>query len=300
VSCCISLLLLLRLILAHILVPDQKLYLWWYDKQHCFQSKGINFFESLPHFVVLIALFQRLESQHWGLADQSLRIGISEVAPAVVPPASTSRPSLRRNAKEVGQAKMAENLIKEVSIQVGDHTFKFKFEALKTDFVLFGRSTSTVEAINLSDGKKYLLKFSWQESCRPREAFVIQKAREIGAKEGVLDNLPQLVAHTELDLASTAKLTELLGFDKGADEVKGSRTLCILAFDILEPITSLQDKALWKAYWEIIKCVLFLVFFFTNIHLFILRPLHSLESRDPAWRHLCIQSHASQRDRCAQ
>jgi hypothetical protein len=164
------LLLLLRLILAHILVPDQKLYLWWYDKQHCFQSKGINFFESLPHFVVLIALFQRLESQHWGLADQSLRIGISEVAPAVVPPASTSRPSLRRNAKEVGQAKMAENLLKEISIQVGDHTFKFMFDALKTDFVLFGRSTSTVEAVNLSDGKKYLLKFSWQESHRPREA----------------------------------------------------------------------------------------------------------------------------------
>jgi len=26
-------------------------------------------------------------------------------------------------------------------------------------------------------------------------------------------------------------------------------------FDILEPITALQGKALWKAYWEIIQCV---------------------------------------------
>jgi hypothetical protein len=56
------------------------------------------------------------------------------------------------------------------------------FEALKTDFVLFGRSISTAEAIDLSNGKKCLLKFPWQESCRPREAVFIQKARKIGAK----------------------------------------------------------------------------------------------------------------------
>ena len=61
----------LLLTLAHIFVlPDRKLYLWWYDKQHCLQSNGINFFDSLPHFVVLIMLFQCLESQHWGLADR--------------------------------------------------------------------------------------------------------------------------------------------------------------------------------------------------------------------------------------
>jgi hypothetical protein len=258
VGCRINSLLLL-LILAHILVSGQKLYLWWYDKQHCFQSKGINFFESLPHFVVLIVLFQRLESQHWGLADQLL--GISEVAPVVVPSVapvvpSASTPRRSGRFKKTAPAQIAETAVKRISIQIGDHSFEFMLDALKTDFVLFGRSTSTVEAINLSDRKKCHLKFSWQESCRPREAVVIQKAREIGAKGGVLGNLPHLVAHAEFDLASTAKLTEQLGFDKDANEVKGSRTLCILAFDILEPITSLQGKAFWKAYWEIIKCVL--------------------------------------------
>jgi hypothetical protein len=117
------------------------------------------------------------------------------------------------------------------------------FEALKIDPVL-----STVK-INLLDGKKYLLKCSWQESCGPRDAVIIQKAREIGAKEGVLGNLPQRVAHAELDLALTAKLTGQRGFAKDTNQVKGSRTLRILAFDILEPITSLQrGKGLWKAY----------------------------------------------------
>lgn len=46
-----------------------------------------------------------------------------------------------------------------------------------------------------------LLTFS-QESCRSR--VVIQKAREIGAKVGVVRNLPQLVAHVEPDRVSTA------------------------------------------------------------------------------------------------
>jgi hypothetical protein len=159
---------------------------------------------------------------------------------------------------------------------------------------LIQRTSSTVKAIDLSDDKEYLLEFLWEESCRPRDAVVIQRARE-------LENLPGLVPHTELDLASTAKPTEQLGFAKDADEVKGSRILYILTFDILKPITSLQGKALWKAYWEIIECCLFLnKIFFANIHVIILRPLHSLESRDPAWRHLCIQSHASHENRCAQ
>ncbi|KIM43119.1 hypothetical protein M413DRAFT_26308 [Hebeloma cylindrosporum] len=35
---------------------------------------------------------------------------------------------------------------------------------------------------------------------------------------------------------------------------KGPRKLCILPFDTTQPITSLQEKALWKAYWEIINC----------------------------------------------
>ena len=49
---------------------------------------------------------------------------------------------------------------------------------------------------------------------------------------------------------------ELLRFDKDGDEVEGSRTLCILPFDILEPIASLQGKAFWKTYWEVIQCML--------------------------------------------
>jgi hypothetical protein len=188
---------------------------------------------------------------------------VPSVAPAVNPSASTARRSgrLKEKALAPAPAQIAETAVKKISIWIGDHGFEFMFDALKTDFVLFGRSTPTVEAINLSNSKKCHLKFSWQESCRPREAVVIQKAREIGAKGGVLGNLPHLVAHAEFDLASTAKLAEQLGFDKDANEVKGSRTLCILAFDILEPITSLQGKALWKAYWEIIKCAYFLTFF---------------------------------------
>jgi hypothetical protein len=61
------------------------------------------------------------------------------------------------------------------------------FEALQTDFVLSGRPKSTPEAIiNFSDGKRCRLKIVWQEWCRPHEAVVIQKAQEIGTKEGVV------------------------------------------------------------------------------------------------------------------
>ncbi|KIM43122.1 hypothetical protein M413DRAFT_26311 [Hebeloma cylindrosporum] len=64
-----------------------------------------------------------------------------------------------------------------------------------------------------------------------------------------LGPIPQELSR-ELEDTSTAIFTKQLEFAKG---VEGSRTLCILAFDILKPITSLQGKALWKAYWGIIK-----------------------------------------------
>ena len=51
-----------------------------------------------------------------------------------------------------------------------------------------------------------------------------------------------------MDVTVQLQASEQLRFDKDSDEVEGSRTLCILPFDILEPITSLQGKAFWKTY----------------------------------------------------
>ena len=49
---------------------------------------------------------------------------------------------------------------KETTIQIGDYSFKFMFEAFETEFFLPGRFTSRAEAINLPDGKRCCLKFS--------------------------------------------------------------------------------------------------------------------------------------------
>ena len=54
----------------------------------------------------------------------------------------------------------------------------------------------------------------------------------------------KLGAHVELDRVS--KATERLGLARETNDVKGSRILCMPAFDILKPITPLQGKVFWK------------------------------------------------------
>jgi len=48
-------------------VTDDVVWVWYYDRQGCIQSEGINFFNDLPSFLVLLYALQRLELEQWGL-----------------------------------------------------------------------------------------------------------------------------------------------------------------------------------------------------------------------------------------
>lgn len=53
-----------------VVIADNKIYLWWFDKEHCFQSRAIDFITNLPHFIVMIILFQRMKPQDWGISSK--------------------------------------------------------------------------------------------------------------------------------------------------------------------------------------------------------------------------------------
>ena len=48
-------------------VTDDVLWVWYYDRQGCIQSGGINFLRDVPSFLVLLYALQRLRFNQWGL-----------------------------------------------------------------------------------------------------------------------------------------------------------------------------------------------------------------------------------------
>jgi hypothetical protein len=46
---------------------DNIIWLWYYDKQGCIQSEGLNFVQDLPSFLMLLYMFQHMMLEQWGL-----------------------------------------------------------------------------------------------------------------------------------------------------------------------------------------------------------------------------------------
>ena len=56
-------------------IADDVVWVWYYDRQGCIQSEGINFLKDLPSFLVLLYALQRLKLDQWGLnADLDDRV----------------------------------------------------------------------------------------------------------------------------------------------------------------------------------------------------------------------------------
>jgi len=51
----------------NLLIIDNVIWAWWYDRQGCIQVEGFNFLQDLPTFFVLLYALQRLKLDQWGL-----------------------------------------------------------------------------------------------------------------------------------------------------------------------------------------------------------------------------------------
>jgi hypothetical protein len=151
-------------------------------------------------------------------------------------------------------------------------------DTVTTGYQLLGRSTwrADVKRVEPLEETRFL-KISWPEVQRVPEAEVIRTARkrveefdervedgDEAAKDGraqledsdgetikdmVHHHLPVVYDSQDYGDTSTASIRHLLGL-----ETKGSRTLQVICFKKLDPITTLHPDKLWKAFWEAVRC----------------------------------------------
>ncbi|KAG1804415.1 uncharacterized protein BJ212DRAFT_1486696 [Suillus subaureus] len=219
--------------LLNLIVVDDVMWIWYYDRQGTIQSSGINFIQDLPRFMVLLYALQRFKLENWGRNKDFLPVEVEE--------------------KRCHEFKITDEELGEVDLLL--HT---SHDERVTHYGLQGRATNVVPVTSDVLAKKYpnvqggmVAKIFWGEVNHTSEPKILEKVKEIAKVHAtVKDHVPELLwHHTFTNL--TSAIREALGVP---DPITGSRMLYILIFPKLHSITKLEDKELFDVWVQCIIC----------------------------------------------
>ncbi|KAG2352680.1 hypothetical protein BDR07DRAFT_1615549 [Suillus spraguei] len=219
--------------LINLIIVDDVIWIWYYDRQGTIQSSGINFIQDLPRFMVLLYALQRFELHDWGRNEDFLPLEVE--------------------GKQCHEFKIKDEELGEVDLLL--HT---SHDERVTHYGLQGRATNVIPVTSDALTKKYgnfqdgmMAKIFWGEANRTSEPEILKRVEEIAeAHDTVKDHIPKLLWHHTFT-NSTSAIREALGV---AEPTTGSRVLYILVFCKLHPITALHGKELFDVWYQCILC----------------------------------------------
>ncbi|OJA09990.1 hypothetical protein AZE42_03830, partial [Rhizopogon vesiculosus] len=211
--------------IINLIVVDDMLWIWYYDRQGIIQSSGINIIQDLPRFMVLLYALQRFSLDVWGRSTQ-----------------------FKRDEKNVSH-----------NITIFDkHLGDVDLKLLTSDkdkvknYGLKGRATNVFPVTSKTLEKKYagitkdsmVAKIFWAEEQRTSEPEILEKVAAIAAShpDTVKGHVPDLLWYHKFE-EPTSEIRQQLGVP---EPKKGSRVLYILIFRKLLPITELTNAEFFK------------------------------------------------------
>ena len=240
------------------------MWIWWYDRQGCIRSEGIDFVRDLSSFFLLLFAFQRFTLNDWGFksnVDKQLLV-------------------IHDAAKDTNGDLMKPK--DEIDLEVGSKTVKLNLsQILHSGYTLFGRASKTFVAS--SDANPHLVaKISWPETSRENEAHIIDNTRgQAERNEHVLEHLPTLICSADIEGSDTGRIRTGLGLDiTGTGSGSGPRKLRIIIFQRLEGILSLKGTDFVRAWLECVRCEPTLLLQTTCFPMLILQVIMSYGSLD--------------------
>ncbi|KAG2092324.1 uncharacterized protein F5147DRAFT_779719 [Suillus discolor] len=220
--------------LLNLVVIDDTIWIWYYDRQGIIQSSGINFLQDLPRFMVLLYALQRFKLEDWGRNE------------AFLP-----------DENEGVQCHKFE--IEDENLGTVDLLLHTGHAERVTHYGLQGRATNVVPVTSKTLAKKYahipkddmVAKIFWGEASRTSEPEILKKVEEIAkVHASVKDHIPELLWHHTFT-NPTSTIREALGVP---EPIKGSRVLYILVFRKFKPITKLRGIEFFNVWRQCILC----------------------------------------------
>jgi hypothetical protein len=230
-------------------LPDDILYVWYFDRQDAIQCSGFNFIQDLPRFMVLLLIMQRMQDVEWGLNRWFVE---------AMKPTKDAKVTKGTKATKAANATEATNPSSRPTIHVKDNStddlgmvdleIDLEAEERMTHYGLRGRATNVfpVKSTTLSKllekrpsqnvSKEMVAKLYWPEESRESEPDILKKVQEITERypKEVGPHIPEMVWFHKFDETSTAGIRKTLGID---EPERGSRVLYIIVFRKLVPIT---------------------------------------------------------------
>ncbi|KAG1816325.1 uncharacterized protein BJ212DRAFT_1480776 [Suillus subaureus] len=219
--------------LLNLIVIDDVMWIWYYDRQGIIQCSGINFIQDLPRFMVLLYALQRFDLYDWGRNKDFLLVQVE--------------------GKQCHEFKIKDAELEEVDLLL--HT---SHDERVTHYGLQGRATNVVPVTSEALAKKYgnfqdgmVAKIFWGEASRTSEPEILDKVEEIAkVHPTVQGHIPKLLWHHTFTNPTSA-IREALGVP---EPTKGSRVLYILIFPKLHSITELDGRVLFDVWRQCILC----------------------------------------------
>ncbi|KAG2032582.1 hypothetical protein BDR03DRAFT_926566 [Suillus americanus] len=219
--------------LLNLIIIDDVMWIWYYDRQGIIQCSGINFIQDLPRFMVLLYALQRFDLHGWGRNKDFLPVQVE--------------------GKQCHEFKINDKELGEVDLLL--HT---SHDERVTHYGLQGRATNVVPVTSEALAKKYdnfqdgmVAKIFWGEASRTSEPEILDKVEEIAkVHPTVQGHIPKLLWHHTFTNPTSA-IREALGVP---EPTKGSRVLYILVFPKLRPITKLHGTELFDVWYQCILC----------------------------------------------
>ncbi|KAH7920984.1 hypothetical protein BV22DRAFT_1073079 [Leucogyrophana mollusca] len=213
--------------LINLIIADSTVWVWLCDRQSPIECTAIDFIQDLPRFLVLLFCLQRLSLANWGRNT-------------LFKPISTS-------TKERG-----------ILVQAGgvELTLHLDSKERVTHFGVNGRATDVLRVTSPQlekqhPGKDMVAKVFWPEDSRTGEVTILQQVSRLAkGNPKVEGHIPKLLFWHKFE-NSTAELREALGI---AGPREGSRSLYILVFPKLLPITELSGDEFFSAWWDCVLC----------------------------------------------
>ncbi|KAG8985745.1 hypothetical protein FRB94_003476, partial [Tulasnella sp. JGI-2019a] len=245
-------------------------HVWWYDRQGAIQTKGLDFVEDLPYFVVLLLALQRLGPVGYG--ELPFKKGKKIVIPSG-PVEVTMGKAIMQHYGIVGRAtnvyhatssspdprqangEDAEPSVDQLSISI---------DGIR-NLTLDGKdrqSRPLGDVANSLEGLEMIAKISWVQEHRTAEHTIVnnavKKAKELPDEDddriAIIGHVPEIIATIEYEGYDTNLIRGQLGFGTDHTAVERNRRCRVIISRYLRPITELEGDDLLAAFLQCVLC----------------------------------------------
>ncbi|KAF9458041.1 hypothetical protein BDZ94DRAFT_1301484 [Collybia nuda] len=231
-----------------LLILDDVVWIWWFDRQGAIQSAGINFVQDLPYFVVLLVVFQRFDFGHWGVLEEFWPHMIHSIPQFNVKFCTENIVVAAEPRADLYQRYSLTGRCTQVYTAIG--ALDKQYQPLSTNPLVLGELSSDSLA----------LKMYWPEESRPNEAEILKRAFALGkTQDAIHDHIPELLASRD-HVCSTGIIREWLGLKYAEEENNRYRILRILLFRKLKPLDpeQLPMKDFMRGWKQCLTCHFYL------------------------------------------